>query len=230
MQERAISAAVASRHLGQPIERVEDAALLRGEGRFIDDLGLAPGTLHAAFLRSPIAHGHIRSIDAGKALRLPGVAAVVTGADIARFARPFTVGVKAPMQHWALAVDRVRHVGEPVAIVCADTPYLAEDGAALIDVDYETLPVAVDPGRATLADAPLLHEAVGSNIVSNRQFVYGGTRCTPSPRPPRSVIEIKNSLSAQFGSTPIECFRRSSPLMPPTEALTTSQTHFQRAP
>lgn len=100
------------------LPRVEDAALLRGEGQFIDDLGVRPGTLHASFVRSPIAHGHIKSVRTDRALALPGVQAVIIGPDIAKLTKPFTVGVKAPMRHWALAQDRVRYVGEPVAIVC----------------------------------------------------------------------------------------------------------------
>jgi 2-furoyl-CoA dehydrogenase large subunit len=202
LQERAKSADFALRHLGRPMERVEDAALLRGEGRFIDDLGVAPGTLHAAFLRSPIAHGRIRGIDVGRALRLPGVHAVITGADIAKFTKPFTVGVKAPMQHWALAVDRVRYVGEPAAIVCADTAYLAEDGAGLIHVDYESLPAIVDAEQAAGEGAPLLHDAVSSNIISDRRFRYGDPEAAFASAD--RIIEIKVRYPRN-SVTPIEC-------------------------
>ncbi|MGE3246604.1 MAG: enoyl-CoA hydratase-related protein [Beijerinckiaceae bacterium] len=90
------------------LPRIEDESLLRGTGRFIDDLPLPPGCLHASILRSPVAHAGIAGIDVSRALALPGVVAVVTGADIQRYTRPFVVGVKQPMEHWSLAVDRVR--------------------------------------------------------------------------------------------------------------------------
>lgn len=125
--ELGLAKAPPPRHLGQPIERHEDAALLTGRGRFADDLGEAPGTLHAAVLRSPHAHADLLSVDATAALAMPGVRAVLTGEDVKRWSQPFVVGVKAAMQHWALAVDRVRYSGEPVAVVIAEDRYLAED-------------------------------------------------------------------------------------------------------
>src|SRR5689334_17693480 len=101
--------------VGQSIPRVEDSALLTGRGRFIDDLGVRPGTLHAAFLRSPHAHADIVSIDVTKALAASGVAAVLTGEDIASLTSSLVVGVKAPVDCWPMAVKRVRFVGEVVA-------------------------------------------------------------------------------------------------------------------
>jgi len=90
--------------LGRSVERREDAALLTGQGSFADDVGAKPGTLHAAFLRSPHAHAKLLRIDASAALKIPGVRTVLTGEDVTRWAAPFVVGVKAPMQHWCLAV------------------------------------------------------------------------------------------------------------------------------
>ncbi|HEY7646233.1 MAG TPA: molybdopterin cofactor-binding domain-containing protein, partial [Hyphomicrobiales bacterium] len=205
------------------MERMEDAALLRGEGRFIDDVAVPAGTLHASFLRSPIAHGRIRSIDASRALQLPGVTAIVTGADMTRFTRPFTVGVKAPMQHWALAVDRVRYVGEPVAIVCADSAYIAEDAAALVDVDYEALPAVVDPEEAAHADAPILHSEVGSNIVSDRSFRYGDPASAMNGA--GRIIEIKVRYPRN-SVTPIECFGVIASYAP-SDGVYEVTTHFQ---
>jgi 2-furoyl-CoA dehydrogenase large subunit len=205
------------------MERVEDAALLRGEGRFIDDVALLPGTLHAAFLRSPIAHGRIRSIATARALELPGVSAIITGADITRFTKPFVVGVKAPMQHWALAVDRVRYVGEPVAIVCADSAYVAEDAAALIDVDYETLPAVVDPEEATRADAPVLHGEVGANVVSDRSFRYGDPKTAMAEA--GRIVEIKIRYPRN-SVTPIECFGVIAGYAP-ADGVYEITTHFQ---
>ena len=103
------------RLVGRAVERVEDAALLAGRGRFADDVGERPGTAHAAVLRSPHAHAEIVSLDATAALLMPEVVTVLTGEDIVAWSRPFIAGVKQPMRHYALAVDRVRYTGEPVA-------------------------------------------------------------------------------------------------------------------
>jgi 2-furoyl-CoA dehydrogenase large subunit len=159
--------------VGQSLERQEDAALLTGAGRYADDLGTHPGTLHAAFLRSPHAHAHLKSIDTSRALALAGVRTVMVGSDVRAWANPFVVGVKQPMEHWCIAVDKVRYVGEPVAIVVAQNRYVAEDALDLIEVEYEEITAVVDVATAIGDDAPVLHEAVGSNVVSDRQFVYG---------------------------------------------------------
>ena len=105
--------------VGLSIERVEDAALLTGRGRFIDDIGTRPGTFHAAVLRSPHAHADIISIDAAVARSAEGVVAVLTGDDIKALTRSLVVGVKAPVECWPIAFERVRYVGEPVAVVVA---------------------------------------------------------------------------------------------------------------
>ncbi|HEX3859278.1 MAG TPA: hypothetical protein VHV58_06715, partial [Pseudolabrys sp.] len=122
--------------VGQSVERVEDAALLSGAGRYIDDLGVRPGTLDAAILRSPHAHADIVSIDTAQALALPGVVAVVTGADLAKVTSALASSVRAPIDARPIAVDRVRYVGEPVAVVVAADRYLAEDAFDLIEVTY----------------------------------------------------------------------------------------------
>ena len=131
--------------IGQSIERFEDDALLTGRGRFIDDLGVRPDTLHAAILRSSHAHAKIRAINADAARQAPGVAAVLTGADVTALSASLVVGVKAPIECWPIATDRVRYVGEPVAVVVAADRYLAEDALELIEVDYEPLSAIVDP-------------------------------------------------------------------------------------
>src|ERR1700733_2040119 len=100
--------------VGQSIPRVEDPALLTGRGRFIDDLGTRPGTLHAAILRSPHAHADIMAIDASTARGKSGVAAVLTGEDIKSLTSSLVVGVKAPVECWPIAVERARYAGEPV--------------------------------------------------------------------------------------------------------------------
>jgi 2-furoyl-CoA dehydrogenase large subunit len=189
--------------LGQPLERFEDAALLTGRGRFGDDLAVAPGTLYAAILRSPHAHAALRGIDAAAALAMPGVAAVVAGEDALRWTRPFTVGVKQPMEHRCLATDRVRYVGEPVAVVLADSRYRAEDALDRIRVAYEKLPSIVDPRRALETDAPILHDAVGSNLMSERRFRYGDPDSAFAAAAHRIGLTIEYPRNS---GTPMECF------------------------
>src|SRR5262245_17372935 len=120
--------------VGRSIERVEDAALLTGRARFIDDLAVRADTLHAAVLRSPHAHAVIRGIDAEAARAALGVAAVITAAEVTALSAPLAVGVRSPISCWPIATDRVRYVGEPVAVVVAADRYLAEDALELIEV------------------------------------------------------------------------------------------------
>lgn len=161
------------RWLGRPVERIEDATLLTGSGLFTDDWPVRAGTLHAAILRSPHAHAEILSIDTSKALARPGVVAVLTGREVKEDTDPFIIVLRQPMDQWALAVDRVRFVGEAVAVVVAENRYVAEDALDDIKVEYRKLEAVIDPLRALEKDAPLVHPAVGSNVPSDRHFVYG---------------------------------------------------------
>lgn len=159
--------------VGRAISRVEDFALLTGKGQYGDDVGVKPGTLHAVVVRSPYAHAKLHHVDVSAAEQAPGVRAVLTGEDIKAWSRPFVVGVKAPMEMWALAVDKVRYVGDPVAVVVAESRYLAEDAADLVTAEYTPLPAVTTIEQAIRDDAAILHEGVGSNIVSDRTFRYG---------------------------------------------------------
>ena len=158
---------------GQSLERVEDAALLTGRGRFVDDLGTRPGTLQAAILRSPHAHADILGIDITAAAAMPGVVAVITGRDLAKLTAPMVAGLKVAVENWPMAVERARYVGEPVAIVVAQDRYLAEDAVDAVEVEYSALPCVVDTLATLEPDAPLLHERAGANLVSDRHFRYG---------------------------------------------------------
>ncbi len=189
--------------IGQSIERVEDLALLRGAAAFMDDLPVGAATLHAAFVRSPHAHAEIGKIDVQKACALPGVVAVITGHDIKAHTKPFTVGVKEPMEHYALAVDLVRYQGEPVAIVLADTPYLAEDGAALVEVDYAPLQAVVTPEAAMAEDAPRLHQAMTSNVIADRSFSYGDPKAMFDGAEHVISVDVRYPRNSV---TPIECY------------------------
>jgi 2-furoyl-CoA dehydrogenase large subunit len=189
--------------IGRRVARVEDARLLTGRGHFIDDHPPI-GDIHAAaIVRSPHAHARIVEYDVSAALRMEGVVGVITGEDVARFTRPFPVGVTAPVHYYCTATDKVRFVGEPVAVVVARNRYLAEDAADAVGVEYEPLPAVVDVERALEPDAPILHEAVGTNLAGHRQLVYGD--------PDRAFAEADVVIRERFrfpkyGSTPIETY------------------------
>ena len=189
--------------IGRAVERVEDAALLTGRGRFADDMGERPGTAHAAVLRTPYAHAEIVSVDASAALSMPAVVTVLTGEDVAAWSRPFISGVKTPMRHHALAVDRVRYAGEPVAVVVARDRYVAEDALEQIEVEYRELDPAIDPVEAATSGAPLLHSDVGSNVVSDRRFRYGDPDSAFASADHRVAITVRYPRNA---GTPIEGF------------------------
>ena len=153
--------------------RVEDDALLRGEGWFIDDLAPLPHIAETAVVRSTEAHARVVSVDVSAARAIPGVIGVLTGDDVRALSRPLPSAIGRAVEHWAAAIDRVRYVGEPVAVVVASDRYVAEDAAELVAVEYDALPVAPSPEAALASGAPVLHDAAGSNVVSDRRFAYG---------------------------------------------------------
>lgn len=160
------------KHLGTAHKRLEDPRLLRGDGRYVADLKLH-GMLHAAVLRSPFASARIKSIDAEAARSHPPVAAVVTAADLPPFSLPsFTAPPDGPPCFQpVLAGEVVRYVGEPVAIVVAETRHDAEDALAMIDVDYEPLPSVISPEQAIEPVAPVLHGE--TNVAAEIRFAQG---------------------------------------------------------
>src|SRR3984893_13174533 len=189
--------------VGRSIPRVEDAALLTGRGRFIDDLGVRPGTLHAAILRSPHAHADIVSIDLVAAKHGPGVFAVLDGEDVKALTASLVVGVKAPVECWPIAVGRARYVGEPVAIVVATDRYLAEDAADLIEVQYRVRPAVVDPLAALSPDAAVLHDGFKGNVASERTFRYGDPEQVFASVAHRISLDIRYPRNS---CTPIETY------------------------
>ncbi len=164
------------RYVGAPVRAVELVRFLTGRARYVDDLVL-PGMLHAAFLRSPHAHAHLGTVDVSAAQARPGVTAVLTG----REARERAGRLSAPLQvpgyrdcgPYCLAVDKVRFVGEPIAVVAADSRYAAEDATEAIEVQYDVLPAVVDPRAALAADAPLLYPELGDNVLVHATFQGG---------------------------------------------------------
>ncbi|HMH49810.1 MAG TPA: xanthine dehydrogenase family protein molybdopterin-binding subunit [Candidatus Acidoferrum sp.] len=185
--------------IGAAVPRVEDARLLSGQGRYVGDLTL-PGMRHAAFVRSPHAHARIVAIDVSAALQAPGVVACVTGEELTVHAR--TMRAPSRMRDYrvtdfpALALGKVRHVGEAVAVIVATNRYVAEDAAELVAVEYEPLPVVSDvetalgvsqdsrtaaakPQRPTDGgvwgepQGPPIHEEAGTNVILSRTFSQG---------------------------------------------------------
>jgi len=189
-------------HVGRSLERLEDHALLSGRGRFADDLGVPPGTLHAAIVRSPHAHAELLAVDATAALALPGVRAVLTGDEVQRWSQPFLVGVKVPVRHFALAVDRVRYSGEPVAVVVAESRELAEDALDAVLVSYRALPPVMDIEAACAADAEPLHPAAGGNVVNERHFSYGNPEQAFAQAAQTVALTVHYPRNS---CTPIEC-------------------------
>ncbi|MAE97280.1 MAG: carbon monoxide dehydrogenase [Deltaproteobacteria bacterium] len=159
------------RWVGRGVPRVEDPHLVTGRTEFIDNVVL-PGMLHAAILRSPIAHARIRSVDTSQAEKLAGVFAVVTGEDAKRWSLPSPTMPEEWGTH-CMATDKVRYVGEPVAAVAAVNRYVAEDAIELIAVDYEPLEPVADAVKAVGPDGPLVMEEKGTNVMLQRVFTWG---------------------------------------------------------
>ena len=161
---------VAERYTGASIKRSEDPRILTGAGRYVDDIKL-PGMLHAAFVRSPLAHGRVLSVDVSAARALPGVVAVLTGAELEALTVPgpdplmALLGFAGPTPEFTLlATDKVRLMGDPVAVVIAESRYLAEDGCELVEVDYDDLPPVVTAAFALDPSSPPLFANLGDNI------------------------------------------------------------------
>ncbi|WP_261391778.1 xanthine dehydrogenase family protein molybdopterin-binding subunit [Cytobacillus firmus] len=159
--------------VGKSVKRIEDARLVSGEGTFIDDLSPLPNIHYAAILRSPHAHARIKAILPEEAAKTPGVIGVVVGEQVKALTNPFPVGVKAPIKYYPIAVDKVRFVGEAVAVVVAKDRYIAEDALAKIKVEYEPLDPVVQIEDALSSESAVLHEEAGTNIVNHRVFQYG---------------------------------------------------------
>jgi CO/xanthine dehydrogenase Mo-binding subunit len=189
---------VTTRWFGEPVRRLEDERLLRGRGRYTDDLD--EGALHGCFVRSPLAHARITRIDVAAARRAPGVAAVYTAADL-----PFgDVDLPLLIPHPALTHGRtqrclassvVRYVGEAVAFVVAEDRYLAEDAAELVEVDYEPLPVVVTPEAAARAER-LVHDDVPGNVAADLTQERGDVEAALRAAPRRLDLRLRAERGA----------------------------------
>ncbi len=178
--------------VGRPLPRVEDDALLRGEGRFLDDLQPVPHARHAAIVRSLLPHARI-TVDLTAALELPGVVGVLTGDDVRALSQPFPAGIDSPLPHYALAVDTVRYVGEPVAVVVAHDRYIAEDAAELVVVEYDPVEPILDPVAAASTEA----------CVHDRSFEYGQVDAAMA----EADLVVRETFHVpRFTCLPVECY------------------------
>jgi 2-furoyl-CoA dehydrogenase large subunit len=190
--------------IGVNVPRKEDKRLVQGEGVFVDDIK-RHAMAYVHFVRSPYAHAAITSIDVSKAMELEGVYGTLIGEEVAAQTDAFFQIAPPPGGHvkdYALAVGRVRHVGEPVAAVAAATRELARDAADLVEVEYEPLPPVVDMERAADPDMPVLHDEVGSNVIWNGQFDYGDFDAAVAEAD--KVVKIDRLHFHRFSSTPLE--------------------------
>jgi aerobic carbon-monoxide dehydrogenase large subunit len=167
------------KHFGARVKRLEDPALLAGRGRFVDDVKL-PGALHACFVRSPHGHAMIRGIDIRPALVIAGVHAVLTAADLPEpmcsASMPMLLpnpAIAAPRTQTVLARDEVHYVGQAVAVVIADSRYIAEDAAAAVLIDYDVLAAVGDCRNAIKDGAPRAHSDLASNVAARFPLAYG---------------------------------------------------------
>src|SRR5262249_46590670 len=141
--------------------------------------------------------------DVGGARAARGVAAVISAPDVTALGAPLLAGVKANIQCWPIAVERVRYVGEPVAVVVAADRYLAEDALELIEVDYEPLPLTLRPADALRSDSAVLHEGLGGNIASDRSFRYGDPEAAFAATAHRVRVKVDYPRNS---CTPIETY------------------------
>ena len=190
--------------IGSPVERLEDFRFLRGRGQFVDDLA-RDGLLHAVILRSPVAHGRIRSIDATAALARPAVHAVVTAADIGSVVPTIPLRLDSwpafkPFEQPVIAHGKVRYVGEPVAVVLAHSAAAAEDALDAIALDIEALPAVTDSATAATSGS-LLFETTGSNLA----LTMSGVRGDPEAAFANAPYTRREKFSVQrHGAVPME--------------------------
>lgn len=190
--------------VGLDYPRKEDRRLLQGQGVFVDDVKRwGMGYVH--FVRSPYAHAKIVSIDVSEALEVKGVYGTLTGDEVALQTDPFFQIASEPgakVRDYALAVGKVRYVGEPVAAVVAETRELARDASELVEVEYEPLPALVDARRALDDDAPILHEECGGNLAWQGTYEWGDLDAAFAEAD--HVVRISELHFDRFNSTPLE--------------------------
>ena len=198
-------------HVGRPVKRLEDPSLVQGRDAYVNDVRL-DGALFLAFTRSPHAHAGIGRIDTSAAKKISGVVAVLTGADINAevgvIHTPIGPEMFASMNrqgYTMLAEGRVRHVGEPVVVVAAETAQAAVDGAQAVVVDYEPLPVVVDPEAALAEGAPLLYPDSGSNLAVTVKIEQGDVDAVFKTAPVVIDVTMVNQRVIPLAMEPRAC-------------------------
>ncbi len=208
-------AATETRYVGRSMLRREDRRLLTGEGRFIADLVL-PRMLHAVFVRSPLAHARIRAVDLAPARAAPGVVLALSGGELLRLLPPVPDAQLSLPRKWTslvqhsflnpqqplLAHDKVRHVGEALAVVVAESRDAAEDAAERIGLDLEPLPAVIDPEAAIRPDAPILHERLLTNLIGSFAIAKGNAEAALAAAPHRLRRRFYHH---RYAAMPMEC-------------------------
>ena len=201
--------------VGRSIRRREDQRLLSGRGEFVADLKL-PGMLHAVFVRSQVAHGRILNVDLSRALAAPGVVYAISGPDLAKVLPPVPDTQLSLPKKWTTRVqhefrnpqqpllshDKVRHVGEAIAVIVAESRYQGEDAAQLVTVDIEPLDAVVDPERGMTADSAVLHEQYGTNIIGDFAVRKGDVEAALAAAPRRLKRRFYHH---RYAAIPMEC-------------------------
>ena len=193
----------APRWVGQSLRRKEEARLVRGQGKFVDDYKL-PGMLHMCLVRSPYGHARLLKVDVSEAERAPGVVCTLTGEEVAKLVQPFLeIGPEpgSKIIDYPIAVGKARYQGEPVVAVVAESRLAAEDAAELVQVDYEPLPPIVE-AEAALSDKTILHESAGTNVVYHGVFDYGNV--DKAFKEAAHIVRIDRLHFHRFSSTPLE--------------------------
>jgi aerobic carbon-monoxide dehydrogenase large subunit len=202
-------------YVGRPLRRREDRRLLTGQGQFVADIAL-PRMLHAVFVRSPLAHATIRAVDLARAAAAPGVELALNGAELLQLLPPGPEGQIAMPSKWStqiehkflsprqplLAHDKVRHLGEAVAVIVAETRYQAEDAAELVALDLDELPAVVDPEAALHSDAPLVHERFQTNLIGSFTVGKGDAARALAAAPHRLARRFYHH---RYAAVPMEC-------------------------
>jgi aerobic carbon-monoxide dehydrogenase large subunit len=219
-----------TKYIGRSITRREDRRLLTGRGQYIADLEL-PHMLHAVFVRSPVAHARIKAIDVSRAKNAPGVAFALTGPDLARELPPVSDTQLALPSKWTaliqhkflnpqqplLAHDKVRHVGEAVAVIVAESPYAAEDAAELVELDLEPLPPVLDPEAALAPGSEIVHDKFGTNLIGAFTAGKGDADAALKRAPHRLKRRFHHH---RYAAMPMECRGVAAQYEPRTDSIT----------
>ena len=180
--------------IGKPMPRREDERLVRGQGKFVDDIRL-PGTVHLHVVRTAYAHARIIRIDTTAAMALPGVIRILTHADLGPAGKPMPLQIplgeiQHPVTQPPLAADRVAYAGQPVVAIVAEDRYIAEDAADLVVIEYEQLPVVTDPVQALAPDSPRVHPDLTDNLAGSWRQQVGDPEGAMAGADHRFTLEL----------------------------------------